>query len=220
MTYSSSITNDTTPLTLDASVLINLHACRFGGRILCALPNDILVPEIVASELEHETSRSNGEYQFVQDLVADGIVKVVALDKIGYKIFEKLVLGSPTLDDGEAATIAMAASQNYFSVIDDQKGRNMSQTHLANKPPAWSLDLFCHPQVVADLGEKLSISSLYYALHDGRMRVHENHCDYVVSLIGARCAIECPSLPGYKMRKPLWEESILSDTVSKKCQQV
>jgi hypothetical protein len=170
------------------------------------------VPEIVASELEHETSRSNGEYQFVQDLIADGIVKVVALDKIGYEIFEKLVLGSPSLDDGEAATIATAVGQNYLPVIDDQKGRNMSQIHLANKSPAWTLDLFCHPQVVADLGEKLSINSLYYALHDGRMRVHENHCAYVVSLIGARRAIECPSLPGYKMRRHQWEESVLLDT--------
>jgi len=209
MTYSSSIANKLSPLVLDTSVLINLHACKCGGRILCALPNEILVPEIVVSELKHETSRSNGEYHFVQGLIADVIVKVVDLDEKGYEIYGDLVLGSPSLGDGEAATIATATLLSCLPVIDDQKGRNLSQAYLADSQPAWSLDLFCHPQVVAGLGEELSIKALYHALHDGRMRIHEDHCDYVVSLVGTQRAIECPSLPGYKMRKPQWGEHIL-----------
>ena len=92
MTYSSSITNDSRPLVLDTSVLINLHACKYGEHILSALPNEILVPEIVVSELEHETSRSNGEYRFVQNLIADRIVKSVELDDIGYEFLCMAVL--------------------------------------------------------------------------------------------------------------------------------
>lgn len=214
MTYSSSITNYQAPLVLDTSVLINLHACRCGGRILCALANEILVPEIVVSELKHETSRSNGEHQFVKDLVADKIVKVVDLDEDGYEIFGSLVVGSSTLGDGEAATIATAARLDCMPVIDDQKGRNQSQVHVADKLPAWSIDLFCHPKVVAELGERLGINSLYLALHDGRMRIHEDHCDYVVNLIGAHRAIKCVSLPGYKVRRLQWEERISLSAVS------
>jgi len=58
MTISSSLMNDETPLVLDTSVLINLHACTYGERILSALPHGIVIPQIVANELEHETSRA------------------------------------------------------------------------------------------------------------------------------------------------------------------
>ncbi|KIH77537.1 PIN domain-containing protein [Geoalkalibacter ferrihydriticus] len=204
MTYSSSIANELSPLVLDTSVLINLHACKSGGRILSALPNEILVPEIVVSELKHETSRSNGEHQFLQNLIAAEIVEVFDLDEKGYEVYGELVLGRFSLDDGEAATIATAARLSCLPVIDDQKGRNLCQSHLPDREPAWSLDLFCHPHVVAILGEELSVNAIYLALHDGRMRIHKEHCDYVVSLIGAQRAIECPSLPGYKAKKPQW----------------
>ena len=69
MSCSSSLSDITNPLVLDTSVLINLHACKYGERILAAIPNDILVPEIVAGELEHETSRRNGEHDFLYSLV-------------------------------------------------------------------------------------------------------------------------------------------------------
>ena len=116
-----------------------------------------------------------------------------------------LVLGSQSLGDGEAATIAAAVQFGCMPVIDDQKGRNLSKPHLQGLEPAWSFDLFCHPHIFADLGEEKSLSALYLALYDGRMRIHEDHCDYVVSLIGVQRAINCPCLPGYKARKDLWE---------------
>jgi hypothetical protein len=178
------------------------------------LPNDILVPEIVISELNHETSKSNGEHQFVQGLVADEIVEVADLDEGGYEIFGDLVLGGASLGDGEAATIATAVRLKCLPVIDDQKGRDLSQPHMPDNEPAWSLDLFCHPQVVTELGDSLQITALYHALHDGRMRIHKDKCDDVVSLIGAQRAIKCPSLPGYKVRKLQWEESLSLNTVS------
>lgn len=206
MTYSSSIANEFSSLVLDASVLINLHACTCGGSILSALPKEILLPEIVVSELSHKTSRINGEHQFVQNLIADGKVKVVDLDEKGYEIYGELVWGSPSLGDGEAATIATAVQLGCLPVIDDQKGRNLSQAHLHDLEAAWSFDLFCHPHVVAVLGEELSVNALYHALRVGRMRIHEDHCDYVVGLIGEQRAIECPSLPGYKTKKLQWEK--------------
>lgn len=59
MTYLSSLIEDASPLVLDTSVLINLHASTYGARILAALPNHALVPSIVATELAHETSKAN-----------------------------------------------------------------------------------------------------------------------------------------------------------------
>lgn len=208
MTYSISLADNMTQLILDTSVLINLHASTHGGRILSSLPNDILVPEIVASELEHETSKNNGEHQFIHDLVATGKVRIIALDEREYEVFESLVSGSLSLDDGEAATIATATFRSCLPIIDERKGRQRAQEHLLGKQPGWSLDLFRHPKVVAELGVAQSIEALYFALRYGRMRIQEAHCDHVVSLIGVQRAIECNSLPSYKLRRQQWQELI------------
>jgi predicted nucleic acid-binding protein len=70
MTYSSSLADDSSSLILDTSVLINLHASTHGRRILTSLPHNVLVPEIVAAELDHETSKINGGHQFVRELAS------------------------------------------------------------------------------------------------------------------------------------------------------
>jgi hypothetical protein len=87
MSCSSSLTDIADPLVLDTSVLINLHACTYGERILMAIPNDILVPEIVAGELEHQTSRKNGEYGFLRALVASEFVTLTKLTDVEYEVF-------------------------------------------------------------------------------------------------------------------------------------
>lgn len=204
MNYSSSLANDLTALVLDTSVLINLHASRHGGRILDSLPNEILVPEIVVAEFGHDTSRAQGQHRFIQELIAACKVEVAALSDSELQIFDGLVSGSPSLGDGEAATIAVAAHRILLPVIDDQRGRLRAQAICSGKRPAWSLDFFRHPAVVADLGTRRASDALYLALRDGRMRIHEDHCDSVVSLIGVQHALECTSLPKYRERRELW----------------
>lgn len=205
MTYSSSLADDLSPLIFDTSVLINLHASTYGGRILTALPHEIFVPEIVAAELEHETSKINGEHQFLRELVASGKVRLIALNEREYEVYATLASGTPSLGDGEAATVAVAACRNHLPVIDERKGRLRAQAHCGGRQPGWSLDVFRHPQVVAILGVTDSIDALYFALRDGRMRIHDDHCDHVVSLIGVQRALECNSLPGYKLRQKDWQ---------------
>jgi hypothetical protein len=67
---------------------------------------------------------------------------------------------------------------------------------------------FGAPETTAKLGPALSIDAIYLALRDGRMRIHESHCDDVVSIIGAQRALNCKSLPGYKVRQERWQELI------------
>lgn len=208
MTYSNFLADNLTPLILDTSVLVNLHASTHGMHILSCLPNDILVPKIVAAELEHETSKNNGEHRFIQDLATSRKVRLITLDEREYGVFEKLVSGSPSLDDGESATIATAACRSYLPIIDERKGRLRAQEYVPDKQLGWSLDLFRHPKVVAELGAALSTDALYFALRDGRMRIHESHCDHIVSLIGVQRALDCKSLPGYKIRREQWQELI------------
>ena len=205
MTYSSSLPDDSSPLVLDTSVLINLHASTHGGRILHALSRDVLVSEIVAAELRHETSKINGELEFVQALAASGIVRLISLSDREYEIYASLVSGTPSLDDGEAATIAIAACRNHLSVIDERKGRLQAQRCCGNNVPGWSLDVLRHPRVTAALGPGDSIDALYLALRNGRMRIHEGQCDHLVRLIGISRALECNCLPGYSARRRVWQ---------------
>lgn len=212
MTYSISHADDMMPLVLDTSVLINLHASTHGARILSSLPNDILVPEIVVLELEHETSKNNGEHQFIHDLIATRKVKIIALSDHEYEVFGGLVSGSSSLDDGEAATIAAATFRSCLPIIDERKGRQRAQECFPGKQPGWSLDIFRHPKVVAELGVALSTDALYFALRYGRMRIQEANCDQVVSLIGVQRALECNCLPGYKLRRYQWLQLISEQT--------
>ena len=77
MTFSNSQGDDLGPLVIDTSVLINLHACTFGERVLATITNCIVVPDIVMSELEHESSRQNGDASFLHNLAAEGRVSIV-----------------------------------------------------------------------------------------------------------------------------------------------
>lgn len=206
MIYSNSLADNFMPLVLDTSVLINLYASTRGVEILDALPNVIVLPQIVTLELEHQTSKKNGEHQFVQDLIAAKNVTLSELGEREYAIFQSLVSGSPSLDDGEAATIAIAASRGYLPIIDERKGRKQAQAHIPDRQLGWSFDLFRHPKATTKLGPALSIDALYFALRDGRMRIDESHCDHVVNLIGVERALDCKSLPGYKARRESWQK--------------
>ncbi len=200
MSCSSSLIDNEGPLVLDTSVLINLHACTYGERILTAIPNDILVPEIVAGELKHETSRKDGEHSFLHGLVARGDLKLVDLTDEEYETFHQLTSGSPSLGDGEAATIAIAVNRDVFPIIDERKGRARASALLQAHEPGWSLDLLRHPSVTSILGEQAALEALYLALRDGRMRIPSERAEGLISLIGEEWATDCTCLPGYRER--------------------
>ena len=200
MSCSSSLIDIADPLVLDTSVLINLHACRHGERILTAIPNDIVVPEIVAGELEHETSRRNGEHGFLHGLVTGEIVTLADMTDAEYEIFHELTSTSPSLDDGEASRSLSLAARDLLPVIDEKRGRARASALVNARAPSWSLDLFRHPTAIAVLGDQPVIEALYLALRDGRMRIPLESADGVIALIGMERSRECTCLPGYRDR--------------------
>ena len=207
MMYSSSLDRDLRPLVLDTSVLINLHCSTYGDRILASLPNLVYVPEIVAQELDYGRGRRRGgEYQFLQDMSATRRVRLVAMNDREFELYQTLISGSQSLDDGEGATIAISASRGLIPVVDERKGRSRCQEVMPEIAPAWSLDLLRHEGVVKALGMPESIECLFLALRDGRMRIDPNHCEEVATLIGAERALNCFCLPNYKYRRPRWAE--------------
>lgn len=200
MRRSSSLVNIAVPLVLDTSVLINLFACKSGDRIVAAIPNEILIPQVVAGELEREANRGNGECSFLHALVECGIASLVNLTDAEYEIFHQLTSTSPSLDDGEAATIAIAASRCFVPVIDERRGRSRASTLTKAPVLGWSLDLFRHPAAIAALGHPSAVEALYLALRHGRMRIPSESADGVIEIIGTERARHCSCLPGYRER--------------------
>ncbi|MBY0558589.1 DNA-binding protein [Hyphomicrobium sp.] len=209
MTGSSFLIEEDRSLVLDTSVLINLHASRCGERILQTIPNGFIVPEIVAQELENETSQENGEHGFLQGLIALGLVEIVAMTDEEREVFTDLVGRAPSLDDGEASTIAIASSRRLFPIIDERKGRSRAVL-LTFEEPGWTLDLFLHPLVRAGLNSAELSQAVYRALREARMRIGEPRCDQVVELIGIERALECRSLPAYKPRYSEWQARLMA----------
>jgi len=207
MNFYSSLADNLKPQILDTSVLINLNASTVGDRILRDIPNEFLVSRIVAQELEHETSRQNGDCVFLENLIADKTVMLTSMTDEEFSLFAKLTSGPSSLDDGEASTIAISTTRNISCVIDEKRGRSQATGLMNGQAPSWSLELFRHEAVVGSLSSASAANALYLALRDGRMRISKDHCDYVVDLIGVQRALDCTSLPGYKVRRAEWLES-------------
>ena len=197
MIYSSILSNNTAALALDTSVLINLHACRRGVEILTAIPNRMFVTHIVARELNHETSRRNGEEAFLQALAAAGNITLVDLSDEEFETFFELTSSASSLDDGEAATIAISRGRGLIPVIDERRGRRRAKG-IIGIDPAWSLDLLSHPNTTASLGADFSVDALFLALCDGRMRIPPESAAEVVGVIGDHRARQCTCLPRYR----------------------
>lgn len=198
MTSSSSLNEIRQPLVLDTSVLINLYACNYGEKVLQALPNDIVIPKIVVEELEKETSRKGGEQSFLLAMAEKKALSVADMTDDEYELFGNLVAGPRSLDDGEAATIAIAFTRVFHPVIDERKGRNCAAVLPFSLRPSWSLDLLEHPGVLKSLGDQASQDAIYLALRDGRMRIPAERSDAVIAKIGIGRALDCSSLPGFK----------------------
>ena len=187
-------------LIIDTSVVINLHASGHGEEILAALPFRLAAPGIVSDELDRQIRRSNGERDFLAQACTLGLIERIEMTDDEYQMFTKLVVVAPSLDDGEAATIAIAQLREFIPVIDERKGRARALALMNQRPPAWSLNLIRHPTVVSTLGEHIATAALYNALRLGRMRIATDHVDEVISVIGLEQARKCTCLPGYKER--------------------
>ena len=198
MMFSNFLFNDHRPLILDTSVLINLHACTYGRCILATIFNDIVVSDVVVEELQHETSRRNGDQQFLDSLVEENLISIHNLTDKEFEMFFRLTSDPNSLDDGESATIAISANRNFRAVIDDRKGRSCAAMLSNGENPAWTLDLLRHPSVVQRLSDSQARDAVYFALRDGRMRIPENAVDSIVTLIGRERAFECTCLPNYR----------------------
>jgi len=185
------------PLVLDASVAINLNATGKCAPILDAIPNPIVILDVVLGELESGRIKGRTDADMVEALVKSGRAQTASLSPASEGNFLALVCGrgSATLDDGEAATIAWAVAHGGIPIIDEKKGLALCQERFPSVQTGTTVDVLSHADVVAGFRRDELADAIFNALTLARMRVHDRHIPWVVQQIGSSRASLCHSLP-------------------------
>lgn len=197
MVLPSCLFDPSSPLVLDASVVINLNATGCAAQILTALPNRIIVTDMVVDELDAGRAKGRSDADQLALLVGESHVERIELSSIAEAHFLDLVAGPglSTLDDGEAATLAWAVAHGGIPIIDDKKGIAICRDRFPNVIVGSTIDVFSQQSVREDLGETQLAQAVYLALTVARMRVPDDRLRWVVGLIGQARAMACNSLP-------------------------
>lgn len=184
-------------LVVDASAVISITASAHALQTVSAIPNHLIVPDIVVSELESGSQKGYANAEQLRDLIKDGKLDAVTMGEVASGPFENLVIGPArdTLDDGEAATIACALESGGVPLIDERKARRICDERYSDLPYGYTADLFAHPDVGEALGDANLAQAVLNALTEARMRVLPHHLDWVVKLIGPEHAAQCNNLP-------------------------
>lgn len=134
------------PLVFDACALINLHASGHLGDVLRSVPQPTLVTETVRTLelLQTEALDAlNPEGDRLEDLIGSGqivVVDFVSDDEAGAFLDYAAAIG----DDGEAASLAIAASRGFAVATDDKKARRFAEGETPGVPLISSLEVIEH----------------------------------------------------------------------------
>lgn len=197
MGSSTALTDPSAQLVADASTIINLIATGCARDIFSALPNHVVVVDVVPGELEAGRQRGREACDRLKELVAAAVIDIVELNDDATLHFEELVIGpaATTLDDGEAATIAYALAHAGTPLIDERKATRICAERFPQLRLACTVDVLSHPEVQHQLGAQALADAVFNALDGGRMRVLPQHLEWIVELIGVERAALCQSLP-------------------------
>ena len=193
----SFLTDPAVPIVVDASAVINLNATDCAREIVRALPNRLVVVDVVRGELEEGRPRGRRDADLLNELVSASLVEIVRLSEFAGGCFEEMVIGraTETLDDGEAATIAYAVEHQAVALIDERKATRLCADRFPELSIASTVDLLGHPKLEEILGPQALADAVFNALQHARMRVSPHKTEWVVDLIGRERASVCNSLP-------------------------
>lgn len=185
------------PLVADASVWINLIA---GGRapdILRALVRPMIIPSIAFGELERGRDKGRSAAEGVVALIDAGHVTVVGLPPAADDVYLSLVAGraDQTLDDGEAATLALALELGATALIDERKAIGIAAIRFPGLNIATTTDLLLSERIRSILTPVDLSDVLFATLTKARMRVPDHLLDEVCACLGSAKTRHCLSLP-------------------------
>ena len=192
----SSLTDASVIVIADTSVAINLNATGNAKAILRALPNRVHMAEPAIGELDFDKRTGRRDGELVAELLAEGLITATPLRETAAAHFESLVIGQgrDTLDDGEAATIAVGLETSGFVAIDERKAMRICAERFPTLTIGSTMDILAHDAVRDSLGDKALGDAIFLALRDARMRVLPSFARWAIGYIGRERATACPSL--------------------------
>jgi predicted nucleic acid-binding protein len=117
-------------LLLDSCVAINLMATDSVERIVQVLDTTFLMVDQAASDMGHLRDEIDGELVTtpieVNRYVSHGVVQLLSIKETELEPYLEL---ATLVDDGEAATIAIAASRRLQIATDDRKARRVCASY-------------------------------------------------------------------------------------------
>lgn len=108
------------------------------------------------------------------------------------------LVGGPaavTIDDGEAATIAWAITNDAVIATDDRKAVQIAKVRFPLLKVLSTTDLLLHGNCQNALGPSAVVDCIENALLNAFMRVPIEQLDRVVQLLGPERTKKCRSLP-------------------------
>jgi predicted nucleic acid-binding protein len=191
------------PLIADASFWINLVAGGRAADIIRVLPTRPQIPRIAVEELERGRDKGRQTAAALSDLIKSGLVAVTDLPESAEEVYLSLVAGpvSQTLDDGEAATLALALNFGAIAIIDERKAINVARRRFPELRIASTTELLLSDVVRLVFSYEELGCVFYAALRDARMRVPDDFLETVCACLGTERASHCASLPS-RVRLP------------------
>ena len=184
------------PLVADAGFWINLAAIERPGELLKALRQPVIVPDVALEEIKRGKATDRQSAGVVEALVSAGHVKLETLPPSALTAYAALVAGpaAKTLDDGEAATLALANALGGVAIIDEQKARRLSPIHFPELRLVYSIEILLSPAVEEAVGRTRVSDAVFAALNISRMRIPSGLVASVIEVIGYDRARLCHSL--------------------------
>lgn len=186
------------PLVADASAVINLLGTGMPVALLRNLGMRVLIAAEAYSEVRRHPIQGEPIEPVMAALASERLIEQVQLGNQGRSVFLELVANdlSGGLDDGEASTIAAALehSNDAVVVIDEKKAARLLSERWPGRRCVSTVTLLAQPPIRRGLPDGAFADAVFSALQHARMRVPTDGLEWVVGLIGAERAAECPSL--------------------------
>jgi hypothetical protein len=189
-----------TTLALDASVAINLLGTGRAADILRYTDRRFVIEDAARGEVQRDPSNDQPGSASLDALSRSGLLAYARLEDTAVATFLALTGAEPPddLDDGEAATIALAEDIGAVAMLDDRKAIRVVQQKLPALVVLQTLDLLSCDALVGAVTPFELADIVYAALQNARMRVPLQFRKWTVDLIGFERAAKCPSLGGFR----------------------
>jgi predicted nucleic acid-binding protein len=183
-------------LIFDASALINIASSGFCSKILASLECNCLCEAIVWREVTYHIKKYNLNKN-MEVAAACSLINITDMSSLESSMYLDFIsaMHPNTLDDGEAATMAVAYCRNLIAVLDEKKGRRIANELIPPLKVLSTIDLFRMVENKCQSNGICINSALFNSLAKARMRVLFEDEEWVVQRLSKDQIQHCRSLP-------------------------